>query len=115
MGVADGGRPNPRISAVATSCTSCFEAFTSLASIHPAKFVGGERGGRDAASGDWWFLATTTPLSLVSPPTTSSRQHVLASPAFVNASTSAPLQRCTPEAEFLKLLLACADSLHATT
>eukprot|EP01046_Picozoa_sp_COSAG06_P050873 COSAG06_NODE_8169_length_2251_cov_2.691914_1_plen_51_part_10 len=27
-------------------------------------------------SGDWWFLAATTPLSLVSPPATSSHQHV---------------------------------------
>ena len=42
-------------------------------------------------SGDWWFLATTTPLSLVSPPATSSRQHVLAS-----ARPATPSARASP-------------------
>ena len=52
---------------------------------------GGERGGRDAVSGDWWFLAAATPLSLVSPPATSSRQHVLAS-----ARPATPSARASP-------------------
>eukprot|EP01046_Picozoa_sp_COSAG06_P049442 COSAG06_NODE_7613_length_2439_cov_5.166239_2_plen_225_part_00 len=52
---------------------------------------GGERGSRDAVSEDWWFLATTTPLSLVSPPATSSRQHVLTS-----ARPATPSARASP-------------------
>ena len=52
---------------------------------------GGERGGRDAVSGDWWFLAAATPLSLVSPPTTSSLQHVPTS-----ARPATPSARASP-------------------
>ena len=50
---------------------------------------GGERGGRDAVSEDWWFLAAATPLSLVCPPATSSHQHVLTSARPATPSTRA--------------------------
>ena len=76
-------------------------------------------------SGDWWFLAAATPLSLVSPPATSSRQHVLASarPATPSARASPlALNKQTRDTEkeaagdgrvqqYKRALLATADSL----